>query len=344
MRLGGSARAIAIGGWLILASAISAAAQSVVTTGPAGNPTRDGTPRFSIRTDGFLPQQQPISLRLQISLDAGFTGPFWADTTVVGTSATVVIPRLLPEGTQIWWRTIARTTQGTLFTENAIGPVRTSRWLTLVSPNNQNGSIVSGARPTFLWSAVAIYPPVAPWRFDIVISRSSDGLPVLTGTDSDTSYVPIIDLEFNTPYRWSINALAGSGESVRVISSSSFVILSPNSPIATVLFQPFPNPFPNDRLSATCIWFDLKEQANVRLDVLDLRMNQVARIFPGRGFDTFPPGRYGRDVFGGDAGCDSRFVWDGTDDAGRVVRPGVYLVRFRAGKSETIKKVLFKGR
>jgi hypothetical protein len=122
------------------------------------------------------------------------------------------------------------------------------------------------------------------------------------------------------------------------------VITSANAPIATVLFQPFPNPFPNDRLTATCIWFDLKAQATVRLDILDLRGNQVSRIFPGRGFETFPPGRYGRDVFGGDTGCDQRFRWEGTDDAGRTVRPGVYLVRLRAGGVETTKRVLFRGR
>jgi hypothetical protein len=316
----------------------------VITTGPTGNPTREGTPRFSIRTEGFTAAQQPLSLRLQVSLDPGFSGPFWADTAVTGPTATVVIPRLLPEGTQIWWRTIARTAQGALVTENAIGPLHTSRWLTLVSPNNQNGSIVSGARPTFLWSAVAIHPPVSPWRFEIVISRSSDGFPVLTGTAFDTTFVPVIDLEFNTPYRWSLQAQAGSGESVRLNAASSFVILSPTAPIATVLFQPFPNPFPNDGLGATCIWFDLHVQSTVRLDILDLRGNHVARLFPGRGFETFPPGRYGRDVFGGDAGCDQRFTWNGTDDAGRNVRPGVYLVRFRAGGQETLKKVLFRGR
>ena len=126
-------------------------------------------------------------------------------------------------------------------------------------------------------------PPVVPWRYTIVISRSADGLPVLTGTVSDSAYVPIVDLETNTSYRWAISAVAGTGDSVRVISASSFVISNPNAPIATVLFQNFPNPFPNDRLRSTCIWFDLRRQSDVSLEVLDLRGNHVAKILPGRG-------------------------------------------------------------
>ena len=66
-------------------------------------------------------------------------------------------------------------------------------------------------------------------------------------------------------------------------SFSTFVILSANAPIATVLYQNFPDPFPNARVSTTCIWFDLKNQSNVHIDILDLRGNHVAQITPGRG-------------------------------------------------------------
>ena len=86
-------------------------------------------------------------------------------------------------------------------------------------------------------------------------------------------------------------------------------------------------------------------QSDIRLEVLDLRGNRVATILPGRGLGgTLPPGRYGRALLGSDSGCDDRLTWNGTDDRGRTVPPGVYLVRFTGdGVSET-RKVLFRGR
>lgn len=333
---------------VLLAAAASAAAgqgRSVAIVGPAGNPLREATPRFVVSTSGFTAADAPVRLRVQVALSVDFAAPFFADTTVTGTSATIVIPRLLPPGVSIWWRTIAQTAAGTLVASNADGPRRTAPWLTLLSPNNLNGSTVNAPRPFFQWTSPAVLPPVTPWRYLIIISRSSDGFPVFTGTLSDTLFRPVEDLESNTSYRWAVSAVAGTGDSVRVISASSFVITSASAPIATVLFQPFPNPFPNDRLSATCIWFDLRRQSDVRLEVLDLRGNRVATILPGRGLGTtLPPGRYGRAALGSDSGCDDRLTWNGMDDRGRPVPPGVYLIRFTGdGVSET-RKVLFRGR
>ena len=289
-------------------------------TGPSGNPLRDGTPRFTLSASGFPPEELPVELRLEVALSGNFTSPLWADTTVTGTSATIVIPRLLPPQASVWWRVVARNALGTLFVSNAEGPRRTLPWVSLIFPNNLNGTTVTTTRPSFIWSAVAVHPPVEPWRYTIVISRSSDGLPVVTGTLTDTVYTPFSDLESNTSYRWAISAVAGTGDSIRVVNSSSFVIASANAPIATVMFQSFPTPFPTDRLDATCIWFDLRRQSVVSLEVLDLRGNHVKRILPGRGLGgTLPPGRYGRVALGSDTGCDDRLTWDGTDDSGRFV-------------------------
>lgn len=335
---------------VVLGAPSSVAAQCgfpVCVSGPPGNPLREGTPRFTITTSGFSAADQPLELRLQVALSASFAAPLFADTTVIGSTATIVIPRLLPPLVSVWWRAVVRTVRGVLVTSVVEEPRRTAPWLTLISPNNLNGSTLDTPRPPFVWSSPAVLPPVTPWRYTIVISRSSDGYPVLSGTLSDTVYHPFGDLESNTSYRWAITAVAGTGDSVRVISASSFVITSPNTPIATVMFQSFPNPFPTDRLRATCIWFDLRRQADITLEVLDLRGNHVARILPGRGVGlggTLPPGRYGRAAFGSDSGCDDRLTWDGTDDAGRVVRPGVYLIRFTGDGVASVKKVLFRGR
>lgn len=332
---------------VLAACAAEAAGQgrSVSIAGPAGNPLREATPRFVVTTSGFTAADAPVALRLQVALSADFAAPFYADTTVTGTSATIVIPRLLPPGITVWWRVIARTATGVLVASDADGPRRTPPWLTLLSPNNLNGATLNTPRPFFQWTSPALIAPVARWRYFIVITRSADAAPVLTGTLADTVFQPPSDLESNTSFRWAVTAVAGTGDSVRVISASSFVITSANAPIATVLFQPFPNPFPNERLPATCIWFDLRRQSDIRLDVLDLRGNRVATILPGRGLGgTLPPGRYGRAVLGSDSGCDDRLTWNGMDDRGRLVPPGVYLVRFSGdGVSET-RKVLFRGR
>lgn len=333
---------------LCAAAAVAGAQTPTVTvTGPAGDPLRDGTPQFTITTSGFTPAQLPLELRLQVAFSQDFAAPFFADTTVSGTSATIVVPRLLLPLSTVWWRAIARTAQGTLVVSNAQGPRRTSPWVSLVAPNNLNGTTVTTTRPAFQWTAVRIHPPVQPWRYTIVVTRASDGFVALTGTltHPDSVFVPFADLEANTPYRWSLSAVAGTGDSIRVVNTSSFVIASPNAPIATVMFQPFPTPFPTERLNTTCIWFDLRRQSEVTLEVLDLRGNHVAHLVPRRGgANTFAPGRYGRVAPGSDTGCDDRFIWDGTDDSGRLVRPGVYLIRFTGDGSSTIKRVLFRGR
>jgi hypothetical protein len=84
----------------------------------------------------------------------------------------------------------------------------------------------------------------------------------------------------------------------------------------------------------------------VTLEVLDLRGNHVRQIVPSIGFGpSLLAGRYGRAVGGdGTVGCDPRLTWDGTTDDGRNAHAGVYLLRFRAGTTETILKMLFRGR
>lgn len=335
-------------GLLALALGVTAPAgraQSVVISGPAGDPVRDATPRFTVSSSGFAPEDLPLQLRIEVALSADFSAPLFADTTVTGSSADVVIPRLLPPEARIWWRVIAQSARGVRYTSNATGPRRTLPWVSLIFPNNLNGTTLGTARPSFLWSAPRILPPVAPWRFTIAISRASDGFVVATGTLFDTVYTPFSDLESNTPYRWAVSAVAGTGDSIRVVNASSFVIASPNAPIATVLFQSFPTPFPTERLQATCIWFDLRAQSRVTLDVLDIRGNHVKTILPGRGLGAIlPPGRYGRVALGSDSGCDERLTWDGTDDTGRTVPPGVYIIRFTGDGVASMRKVLFRGR
>jgi hypothetical protein len=318
-----------------------------IIAAPAGNPIHEGTPGFTVSASGFDATDLPLQLTVQISTRADFGGTLLADTTVAGvTTTTIVIPRLLPQSITIWWRARVRTARGAISFSNAEGPRTTSPWLVLISPNNLNGSTLATRHPTFLWTSVGIRPPVGPWQYELLITRTSDHVQVPAfRSPFDTVYTSTIELESNTSYRWAVLATAGTGDTVRVQSFASFVILDPNAPIATILYQGFPNPFPSTRLSTTCIWFDLARQAEVRLDVLDLRGNLVAKILPGRGLGpVFPPGRYGRAAIGSDSGCDDRLTWDGRDAAGRFVPSGVYLIRFSGDGKTTTTKVVWKGR
>jgi hypothetical protein len=341
--------AVAAGMLLFASFAGRVGAQTVtLLSGPVGNPIHDGTPAFSVFATGFAATELPLQLRLQIATRADFAGALLIDTLVVSSTATTTyfIPHLLPENVTIFWRARATTATGRTVTSDVVGPRTTSPWLILLTPNNRNGSTVAQRRPVFVWSSVYIRPPLRPWNYIVTITRSSDNAPLQTGTVvGDTVFTAFEDLESNTSYRWSVSAVSPStGDSLRV-QSSTFVIVDPKSPVATTLFQNFPNPFPTATVQATCIWFDLRAQSVVQLEVIDLHGHHVATILPGRGVGTtLPPGRYGRAEVGSDSGCDSRLTWDGTSDDGRTVPPGVYLIRFRGDGKEYRRSMLWKGR
>lgn len=118
----------------------------------------------------------------------------------------------------------------------------------------------------------------------------------------------------------------------------------PTPPSVTLLYQNFPNPFPNAESASTCVWFDLAEFAAVSLTIHDARGNLVRRLVPRPGQSgTLPPGRYGRAVPGSGVPCSPGFSWDGRAQDGTFVPRGVYLIRLRANGIESIKKALFQG-
>jgi hypothetical protein len=329
-------------------AAPAAAQRSVTVVGPTENPLRDGIPAFTIVANGFADADQPLRFTLQVATNPSFAAGLLADTTVTvtGTSRVIAPRRLFPEKSAVYWRGVVTTAAGLQVNSAVTGPRITANWLTLVSPNNPNGSVVNSNRPPFTWSTARIDASAGRWQYEVRIT-ASNGVTVLVGRLDDTVYVPVRDLEGNTSYRWSVSAWTQAGDSTRVQSAASFVVLDPSVPPATILFQNFPNPFPNERVDATCIWFDLRQQSVVQLQVLDLRGNHVRSLIPGPAFPAgaaFAAGRYGRASEGSNAGCDPRLSWDGTDDAGRTVPTGVYLIRLRADGAETFRKALFKGR
>ncbi|HEY3286002.1 MAG TPA: hypothetical protein VGJ96_02665 [Gemmatimonadaceae bacterium] len=346
--LGGSrwraAAAVAVG----VLWAVPAVAQRTVTViGPTQNPLREGIPAFTIVGSGFTAADMPLRFTLQVGTNPSFASGMLTDTTVssAGTSRTIAPRRLLPEKSSVYWRGVVTTTSGLQVNSAITGPILTAPWLTLVAPNNPNGAVVYSNRPPFTWSSARIDASAGRWQYEIRIT-ASNGQTVLVGRLDDTVYVPVRDLEGNTSYRWSVLAWTAAGDSTHVASIASFVVLDPSVPFATILFQNFPNPFPNARMNATCIWFDLRMASRVELQVFDLRGNQVRSLIPGSAFSSasLPAGRYGRASEGSNAGCDPRLSWDGTDEYGHTVPTGVYLIRLRADGVETFRKALFKGR
>jgi hypothetical protein len=115
-------------------------------------------------------------------------------------------------------------------------------------------------------------------------------------------------------------------------------------PAVTLLYQNFPNPFPTTESRLTCIWFDLSLTTSVSLTVHDVRGNLVRRILPNASSPQFlAPGRYGRASTTSGTTCDPAISWDGRADDGSTVPRGVYLIRLRAGGTQSIKKAVFQG-
>lgn len=318
----------------------------VVASGPAGDTLREITPTFRVRTAGFAASERPLTLGLQIATRSDFTGTLLVDTTVASAdSASITLPRPLPERTRIYWRARARTALGQDVLSDVTGPREVPAWVTLVSPNAPNGTTLVSPRPQFVWSALAVASPPGPWTFDLSITRTNSSEVRTYPNLTDTTFVVPTDLEGNAPYRWSVLARLASGDTARARSAATFIISDPSSPLVTLLYQNFPNPFPSRTSATTCIWFNLRAPTDVRLEIYDLRGNKARTLVPGPDVpSSLAAGRYGRASSADNAGCDPRFAWDGTGDDGRTVPAGVYVVRLRAGATELYRRLLFRGR
>ena len=135
--------------------------------------------------------------------------------------------------------------------------------------------------------------------------------------------------------RRSAGALGAAASGALLLATAAATPASAQAPIATLLYQNFPNPFPGAGagaanaaraaagLPATCVWFDLGRPSTVRLEVFTLRGDRVRVILPASGLaGVLPAARYGRESAEGNSGCDPRLVWDGTADDGKVVPAG----------------------
>ena len=246
----------------------------------------------------------------------------------------------------MYWRASVQATSGAAAESPITGPRTVPAWLTLVTPNSPTGDIFDLRRPLFVWRSARTTAATGAWKYTVEITNGGRTEQATAGL-SDTTFRAASNLQANTSYRWSVRATLPNGESARVASLASFLIVDPPLPTTTILYQNFPNPFPSATAFSTCFWFDVGEPGGaVSLDVLDLRGNVLRTIVPALdGVTQFAAGRYGRGAPGAGSNCDNRFVWDGTASDGRTVAPGVYVARFRSGTgAPTFRRILFTGR
>lgn len=297
------------------------------------------TPTFSWTTPGVPSFGIPVNYRLTVTRTD--TVPALIDTTLQGTEVTLRQPQR--PGTRL--RMILKATGADTATLTLAAPYVVPAWADLLTLDDPAGTTVRDPRPVFRWSAPAVLSPPGPFRFDVEIFRTDTREVVSRGLGLDTmSYTPPADLELNTPYRWRVRSRLAS-DTATTESQGAFVVADSTVPPVTLLFQNFPNPFPNPAigLSATCFWFDLAKSGTVRLEILDLRGHLVRHLIPPAFGDPLPAGRYGRPGPAGGGRCDASLEWDGRAEDGEYVLQGIYLAKLVTPDGTFFKRIVFLG-
>jgi hypothetical protein len=308
---------------------------------PAGGPLSSITPTFSWTAGTVPPAAAPVSFRLRVARDSTLTAPL-LDTLL--TAEMFDLRRALKPGPPLFWRVDATAATGETSTTGLVGPIVVPAWATLTSFSSPAGVVTNSVQPTFTWTSPAVAVPPGPFSYDIFIQRLSDASnEFAAGGLTNTAFTIPQPLERNSAYRWLLVVHVGADTSL-VRSQGSFLVVDGGIPTASLLYQNFPNPFPNAGRDSTCLWFDLAITGLVELSILDLRGNPVRRFVPGADFPAIlPAGRYGRGQAGG-AICDPRLMWDGRADGGHLLPAGVYLAKLKAPGTLVFKRIVFRGK
>ncbi|MGW8267609.1 MAG: S8 family serine peptidase [Longimicrobiales bacterium] len=300
-------------------------------------------PQFRWTAPSLHPVGLPVTFFLELSEDSLFRSVQLSDS-VVGTFARRP-PGPLPARSRLFWRIRAQSVQGVERATGAQGPFLVPPWVRLEVLNDPGGSELADPHPLFRWSSPELLPPAGQLTFElqVVSDRLLEILQSYPGLKEKEFRVPS-PLPFNVPLRWRVIAQSAGGGADTVTSAGPFVVTSGANPPATILYQNFPNPFPNREmgLEITRIWFDLAHASRVELAVFDIRGRLVRQLVPGRNCPPaeFPAGIYGREGGPPEGPCQV-FSWDGRDDRDREVPPGVYLLRLEADGVVDVRRVVF---
>lgn len=300
-------------------------------------------PQFQWNVPTTHPFALPVTFSLEFAEDSLFQGVLIRDS-VVGTFARR-IPEPLPPRARLFWRVSARSTQGVSWTTAAQGPLVVPSWVALDVLNDPGGTQIAEVRPEFRWTPAGLPGPSGPFTFELQVldDREGDVIQAYPGLEEDHHRIGE-PLPFNVTLRWRVIAQARNGAADTVSSAGPFVVTGGENPPVTILYQNFPNPFPHpdEGVWETRIWFDLARGSQVHLAVFDMRGRQVRGLIPGRGCAAveLPPGLYGRE---GDRDLNpcATLSWDGRDDGGKRVAPGVYLLRLQADGVTEIRRVVY---
>jgi hypothetical protein len=333
--------ALLCGGTQLGAQSVSLAISAIAadSTSPA--------PVMTVTGQENRPELGPYSVSLELSLESQFNRPFYINVAG-GESAIFTVDSLLPERTMVFFRARLTDNFGTVVAQTIVQhPVRS--WVRLIAPAAGNPANLTTRSPKFVWSSPAITVPPGLWVYDLTVINKATGQPDFFKDGlNDTSFVFPKLLESNTSYRWRVHARAQSSRAARdqisVTSEGSFVIASTDQPTFTPLYQNFPNPFGRgERSAVTCFWIDLARDATLRLTIYDIRLREVRNVIPSPNITgKLPRGAYGRQI-GGQTDCAKGLEWDGRDDAGRFVPPGVYVAVLQGDGPRQSIKIVFRG-
>lgn len=287
-------------------------------------------------------RRSPIVYTVQIAADSTFRTLIATDT--ISDALQLPIRRPLRPRTGLYWRVVARF-GGVSRTTVAAGPFAVPHWVRLDTLNGPDTTYAQSPRVVLRWTPLST-GSLRPLTYDVQI-LSPSGTPLRTVSRVADTHVQLDPpLAFNTPYRWRVIAwTADSTAADTVTSAQPFVVRGSDQAVTTMLYPTFPNPFPRSDVGGTAahIWFDVGERAPVELTIYDLHGRVVRRLAPAHGSCgtvTLDPGVYGRT---GDVSDCVLTTWDGTDDSGRRVPRGVYVLRLRIGGSAQTRHIVYAG-
>ncbi len=317
--------------------------RGLVITNPVESVLTSVTPLITWDVPGLPTFASPVTYRARVATDTTFSD-LLVDTTL--NQPELQLSEVLRPGDQVILELSATSAMSLTLNQPVSGPYVAPDWATLVTFNEPQGATIRERRPTLAWTSPDVISPPGPFTYDVTVFRVDNQFPAFTVTGlTETEYTPAEDLDLNTPYKWRVVSRLDEDSTVTV-SQSTFVVVDESIPTKTLLFQNFPNPFPNRTtgVTATCIWFDLASAGEVRLDILDVRGHIVRNIVPGAEFpDELEAGRYGRGSSEQEGSCDRRLQWDGIDSRGRYAPRGVYLARLITPDGTFIKRIVFMG-
>jgi len=162
------------------------------------------------------------------------------------------------------------------------------------------------------WLSMSPHTGTVPAGNSVAVTMTFDAEAVLDGT-----YQAVVEVSSNDPVAPQVDVPA-----TLVVGTATILTSADNIPFRYALHDNYPNPFN----PATTIQFDLPEQADVQLEVYNVKGQRVVTLVNGvRSAGSYSVG------------------WDGRSTTGGRVATGVYFYRLRAGDFvQTKKMVLMK--